>query len=128
MNVTLAITCLLALLVFVSFYENEEEKTDLEAARGWRLRLFGDTYRYEEKQGDEWHHINFETIRNGHAIRGIKIKSPTSWMVYPDWASLRREEIVARIKEELPHLRIHTENTLHPMASPSADEPSSRLV
>ena len=101
-----------AFLVFVSLYGSSDEKDDREDKRGWRVRFTSNAYRYDQIVDGQWRHIDFDVIRNdeGYGICGIIIKSRASWIAYPEWAQLRRDEIVDRVKGELPQFRFSFES------------------
>lgn len=100
---------ILALIVFVSFYGNDQVKKELEIKRGWRLRAHNGIYYYEEFRCVEWKAIEIKTIpsEESYGIDGIRIQPVEEWnALYPDWARNRRDEISARIKEALPNRKI----------------------
>jgi hypothetical protein len=83
-----------AVLMLAWEYRNRKEE---EEHRGWRVRcLAAGRWAYEERKETGWVGITLEELgdhRESPHIIGVP--------AFPDWASARREEIVARLKSEL---------------------------
>jgi hypothetical protein len=68
----------------------------------WRVGHRGrDGMFYEEQHGGTWLRIDIDgEMLTGRAHHVIYFASPETWQHYPEWARHRREEIIARIKNE----------------------------
>lgn len=56
---------------------------------------------YEEFHAGEWRKIDVDgEMLIGRAHHVIYFASPEKWLLYPEWARGRREEIISRIKSE----------------------------
>jgi hypothetical protein len=77
---------------------NATPRDDL--AENWRVGHTGrDTMYYEELCGGEWRRIPIDgEMLMGRAHHVICFASPQTWLLYPEWARHRRDEIIARIK------------------------------
>lgn len=71
-------------------------------ARGWRVGHQGrDQMYYEERHGGGWQRIDISgEMLMGRAHHVIYFPSAKAWERMPEWARLRRDEIIARIKSE----------------------------
>jgi hypothetical protein len=71
-------------------------------ARGWRVGHEGrDQMYYEERHGGGWQRIDISgEMLMGRAHHVIYFPSAKAWERMPEWARLRRDEIIARIKSE----------------------------
>jgi hypothetical protein len=70
--------------------------------RGWRVGHQGrDCMYYEEWRAGTWQRLEISgELLTGPAHHVIYFDSPRRWLEYPEWARHRRDEIIARIKEE----------------------------
>ena len=73
-----------------------------EIARGWRLGHRGrDQMFYEERRDGKWECIAVDgEMLMGRTHHVIYFASAETWQSYPEWARLRRDEIIARIKSQ----------------------------
>jgi len=73
-----------------------------EASRGWRVGHQGrDEMYYEELRDGRWQRLRISgELLTGRAHHAIFFASPAQWREYPEWARLRRDEIIARIQSE----------------------------
>jgi hypothetical protein len=95
--------------------------------RGWRVGHQGrDQMYYEERIAGAWQRLEVDgEMLTGRAHHVIYFKSPSEWQRYPAWAQGRRDEIIARIKQEFrePDYEYHDGGpwaTTAPVASPPA--------
>lgn len=68
----------------------------------WRVGHTGrDMMYYEERDGLSWRRLDIDgEMLLGRAHHVIYFRSATDWTRYPAWAHGRRDEIIARIKQE----------------------------
>ncbi len=71
-----------------------------EKSAKWRVGHTGrDSMYYEELRGGEWQRIAIDgEMLMGRAHHVICFASPETWLLYPEWARHRRDEIIVRIK------------------------------
>lgn len=90
--------------------------------RDWRVGHRGrDAMYYEEVCGGAWQRIEIDgEMLTGRAHHVIYFASPEKWQSYPEWARLRRDEIIARIKSELrePDYEYLESSVAHPYHAP----------
>ena len=131
MTIALIIFGSLVLLV-VAFQVASHAKRAQEEQRGWRLRFSADEARYEEKKEDGlWAGIVIETVRRGHGIHGLRLRSDSRWLSYPAWAADRKSEIISRLKEECAGFKFYEERGPNKPTEPtsvSASRSHSRLI
>jgi hypothetical protein len=67
---------------------------------GWRVGHRGrDMLFYEERHNGTWQRIDIDgEMLMGSAHHVIYFRNKEDWKKYPEWASERRDEIIARIK------------------------------
>jgi hypothetical protein len=78
-----------------------------ENRRGWRLWVQPPFFRYLERDSSgKWSSLDFkahwEYEGHGCQLRSIQIPSAANWFTSPECAVARREQILARLREEYP--------------------------
>lgn len=107
--------------------------------RGWRVGHRGrDCMYYEEWREGSWQRLEISgELLTGRAHHAIYFDTPQRWLEYPEWARHRRDEIIARIKEEfrepdyeyygdVPHAAAPSPGIAAP--NPIAPRPSQRTA
>lgn len=88
----------------------------------WRTGHLGrDSMFYEEWHDGGWQHLRISgEMLMGRAHHVIYFASPEQWQTYPEWARLRRAEIVARIKHAFPEPDYEYDDPADPHSSYAA--------
>jgi hypothetical protein len=102
-------------------------------ARDWRVGHVGrDRMYYEERHDGAWRRIDIDgEMLTGRAHHAVYLASPEGWLDYPEWASHRRDEIVARIRSEFGEPDYEYSHAGVPSAPPIGwvqPRPGSRLA
>jgi hypothetical protein len=76
-----------------------------ENRRGWRTSIDPHGIRYEEKREHGWESLVITATTRGHGFGELLLPSPKEWESRsPAWAQGRREEILSRVRQQVPKL------------------------
>jgi hypothetical protein len=103
--------------------------TPQEQSEGWRVGHRGrDMMFYEELHGREWLRLDIDgEMLMGRAHHVIYFANAETWRSYPEWARLRRDEIIARIKSRFrePDYEYYGAVSTPPPASAVQQQPAT---
>jgi hypothetical protein len=88
-------------LVIVTIALQIESQRELEGKRRWRIKSVGADCYYQELREGEWRGIELAKEPRGHGYT-FRLPSDADWNQAEPWLSSRRDEIIARIRSEMP--------------------------